>query len=129
MVVFKTIYLFSLLCTALWLQIERCGGPLKAKPDHTTQTAQIHTSWRALAKFMNLGSYAEDVSNVTSKKSPNVYKSCPKMIPLENWKILTPLQKLLTNMGDLGKIIITTGFEKLPKVQIIAQSGHTGCER
>ena len=32
-------------------------------------------------------------------------------------------------MGDLGKIIITTGFEKLPKVQIIAQSGHTGCER
>ena len=68
-------------------------------------------------------------SNVTSKKSPNVYKSCPKMIPLENWKILTPLQKLLTNMGDLGKIIITTGFEKLPKVQIIAQSGHTGCER
>ena len=39
------------------------------------------------------------------------------MIPLEKWKILTPLEKLPINLGDLGKIIITTGFEKLPKVQ------------
>ena len=30
------------------------------------------------------------------------------------------------NGGDLGKIIVATGFEKLPKVQKIAQSGHTG---
>ena len=29
-------------------------------------------------------------------------------------------------MGNLGKIIVATGFEKLPKVQYIAQSGHTG---
>ena len=28
-------------------------------------------------------------------------------------------------MGDLGKIIVATGFEKLPKVKLIAQSGHT----
>ena len=28
-------------------------------------------------------------------------------------------------MGDLGKIIVAAGFEKLPKVQQIAQSGHT----
>ena len=28
------------------------------------------------------------------KKSPNVYKSCPKMISLEKLKILIPLQKL-----------------------------------
>ena len=39
------------------------------------------------------------------------------MIPLEKWKILTSIQKLPTNMGDLGKIIITTGYEELPKVQ------------
>ena len=39
------------------------------------------------------------------------------MIPLEKRKGLTTLQKLLINMGDLGKIIVTTGFEKLPKVQ------------
>ena len=48
------------------------------------------------------------------------------MISLEKWKILTPLQKLPNNVGDLGKIIVATGFEWLPKVQKIAQSGHTG---
>ena len=39
------------------------------------------------------------------------------MILLDKWKILTPLQKLPNNVGDLGKIIVATGFEKLPKVQ------------
>ena len=29
-------------------------------------------------------------------------------------------------MGDLCKIIVATGFENLPKVQQIAQFGHTG---
>ena len=27
---------------------------------------------------------------------------------------------------DLGKLIVATGFEWLPKLQKIAQSGHTG---
>ena len=40
--------------------------------------------------------------------------------------ILTPLQKLPNNVGHLGKIIVATSFEWLPKVQKIAQSGHTG---
>ena len=39
------------------------------------------------------------------------------MTSLEKLKILTPLQKLPTNVGDLGKIIVAKGFEKLPKVQ------------
>ena len=30
--------------------------------------------------------------------------------------------------ADLGKIIVGTGFEWLPKVQNIAQSGHAGCD-
>ena len=47
------------------------------------------------------------------------------MISLEKWKIFTPLQKLPKNVGNLGKIIVATGFEKLPKVQKIAQYGHT----
>ena len=47
------------------------------------------------------------------------------MISPEKWMILTSLQKLPNNVGDLGKIIIPTGFEWLPKVQKIAQSGHT----
>ena len=46
--------------------------------------------------------------SVTSKKSPNVYKSCPKMISLEI--ILTPLQKLPKNVGDLGKLNVAKGF-------------------
>ena len=47
------------------------------------------------------------------------------MISLEKWLILTPFQKLPKNVGDLGKIIVAKGFKKLPKVQKIAQSGHT----
>ena len=39
--------------------------------------------------------------------------------------ILTPLQKLPKNVGDLGKLIVAKGFKKLPKVENIAQSGHT----
>ena len=33
------------------------------------------------------------------------------MISLEKWKIFTPLQK------NVGKLIVATGFERLPKVQ------------
>ena len=47
------------------------------------------------------------------------------MISLEKLKVLTPLQKLPQNVGDLGKLIVATAFEKSPKVQLIAHSGHT----
>ena len=56
-------------------------------------------------------------ASVTSEKSPNAYKSCPKMITGEKLKIFTPLQKMPKNVGDLGKLIVAKGFEKLPKVQ------------
>ena len=39
------------------------------------------------------------------------------MISPEKWKILTLLQKLPKNVGDLGKLIVARGFKKLPKVQ------------
>ena len=39
------------------------------------------------------------------------------MISLEKLKILTPLQKLPKNVWNLGKLIVATGFEKLPKAQ------------
>ena len=55
--------------------------------------------------------------SVTSKKSTNVYKSCPKIISLEKFMILTPLQKLPMNVWDLGKLIIAEDYEKLPKIQ------------
>ena len=38
---------------------------------------------------------------------------------------LTHLQKLPKNVRDLDKLIVSKGFKKLPKVQKIAQSGHT----
>ena len=47
------------------------------------------------------------------------------MISIEKLKISTPLQKLPKNVGNLGKLIVAKGFEKLPKVQKIAQSGYT----
>ena len=48
------------------------------------------------------------------------------MVWLEKWYILTPLQKLPKNVRDLGKLIAAKDFKKLPKVQKIARSGHTG---
>ena len=39
------------------------------------------------------------------------------MISQEKWKIMTSLQKLPKNVGDLGKIIGAKGFEKLSKVR------------
>ena len=58
-----------------------------------------------------------DGTSVTRQKSPNVYKSCPKMISLKKSKNLIPLQKLPKNMGDLDKLIVPKGFKKLPRVQ------------
>ena len=47
------------------------------------------------------------------------------MNSLEKWMILTPLQILHNNVGDLDKIIVATCFEWLAKVQKIAKSSHT----
>ena len=53
--------------------------------------------------------------SVTRKKSPNVYKSCLKMISLEKWKILTHLQKLPINLRDLGKLMFPKALKSCPK--------------
>ena len=47
------------------------------------------------------------------------------MITLEKWYILIPVQKLPKNVRDLGKLIAAKGLKKFPKLQKIAQSGHT----
>ena len=39
------------------------------------------------------------------------------MISLEKLKILIRFQKLPKIVGDLDKLIVAPGFEKLPKVQ------------
>ena len=65
--------------------------------------------------------YLEPINHLPNqcdqKKSPNVNKSCPKLISLEKLMILTPLQNLPKNVGDLGKLIVAKGFKKMPKVQ------------
>ena len=47
------------------------------------------------------------------------------MISLEKWMILAPLQKLPKNVKYLGKLIVPKSIKKLPKVQKIANNGHT----
>ena len=47
------------------------------------------------------------------------------MVSLEKGKNLIPLLKLPKNGEDWGKLIVAKGFKKLPKIQNIAQSGHT----
>ena len=42
---------------------------------------------------------------MTRKKSPNVYKRRLKMISLEKWWILTPLQNFPKNVGDLENLL------------------------
>ena len=39
------------------------------------------------------------------------------MISLEKMNDFDTFKKLPKNVGDLGKLIVATGFEKLPKVQ------------
>ena len=39
-----------------------------------------------------------------------------------------PLHKLPKNVRDLGKLIVAKGIKRLPKVQKIAKSGHTGSD-
>ena len=53
--------------------------------------------------------------SVTRKKSPNVYKTCPKMISLEKWKISTSLQNLPKNVDDLCKLILPKALKRCPK--------------
>ena len=53
-------------------------------------------------------------ASVTSKMS---IKVAQKWFSKEKLKILTTLLKLPKNVGSSGKIIVATGFEKLPKVQ------------
>ena len=57
------------------------------------------------------------VSAVWPVKSRQMSIKVAQNDSIKKWKISTSLQKLPINMDDLGKIIITTGFEKLPKVQ------------
>ena len=44
------------------------------------------------------------------------------MISQEKLKIFTPLQKIFKNERDLGRLIVATGFEKLPNLVTLLMS-------
>ena len=69
----------------------------------TSKTLTLSEALCLQQKLYGLKEALELWSSVTSKKSPNVYKSCPELISLEKLKIFTPLQKLPKNLRDLGK--------------------------
>ena len=101
-------------------------GPTKARTHTPTVRLKYTFVYRGETKpSVIFGTFLVSDS-VTRKKSPNVYESLPKMISLEKLKIFTTLPKLAKNVGDLGKLIVSKGFKKLPEVQNITQSGHTG---
>ena len=84
---------------------------------HLIYGAIIKTKW-SFRIFVQGKLNARLVSiSVTRKKSPIVYESCPKTISLEKLYILTPVQKMPKNVGDLGNWIVVKGFKKLPKDQ------------
>ena len=99
--------------------------PRSVVPIIFSVTSVFHPNFKDMSNILSLQvqplaeAYikSSQVASVTRKKSPNVYKSCPKRISLEQLKILTTLQKLPKNVGDLGKSTVAKGFKKLPKVQ------------
>ena len=76
-----------------------------------------YVTWKVDRKIENKSKIDQGLHQCDQKKSPNVYKRCPKMLSLEKLQISTPLQKLPKNVGDCGKLIVAKGFKKLPKVQ------------
>ena len=56
------------------------------------------------------------LNSVTSKKSPNVYKSCPKRTSLVKWKILTTLQQLPKMCWQFRQNNCCPGLWKVSKV-------------
>ena len=50
------------------------------------------------------------------------------MVSLEKMNDFDTFKKLHKNGEDWGKLIVAKSFKRLPKVQNIAQSGHTECK-
>ena len=50
----------------------------------------------------------------------------PKIDCTRKRKDFDTIINIAKNVGDLGKISLATGFEKMPKVQLISQSYHIG---
>ena len=76
---------------------------------------QHSTTW-ADKTFNYLKSF---MTSVTSKKMQNDYiKVAQKWLHYKTERFQTPLQKWSKNVGNLGKIIVATGFEKIPQSPI-----------
>ena len=117
----KVKILCFLLSTKFFLFFVRIGCTC---PDSFRPTKPFSTSFKLLSVFCF---WSSRLNSVTNKKSPNVYKKWPNNDFTGKMKAYNTF-KMALKCGDLGKIIVATGLEKLPKVQLITQSGHTDQE-
>ena len=85
----------------------------KLRQSHLDPTMAGSRNKSRRSKFSKISFFSTFTFSVTSKKSPNVYKSCPKIISQQKINILTHLPKNDQKCGQF----IAIGFEKLTKVQ------------
>ena len=71
----------------------------------------MQLTWSQLIRF----AFVIACVSVTCKKSPNVYKSCPKRILQVKWKILTNLQKFPIMCWQFGQNNCCHGLLKVAK--------------
>ena len=73
-------------------------------------TARLLKTHSSVHKFQALHKQRDQ------KKVTKYLKSCPKTISREKLKDFDTFTKISLNVGILGKIIVATSLEKLPKV-------------
>ena len=126
----------------MWKDVSKKVGERKivriVRRTELCRPAQLTSSWRrhdgAASSWRGAfhdrhGRHCRPVRAAWPVKSRQMsIKSGPKLISLENEKNDTSLTNCL-KWGNFGKIIVTTGLEKLPKVQLIVQSGHIDGKR
>ena len=90
-----------------WASWRTRGGRSRCGPSASWPLSSCAPSSQSAAfwwEYLGLAKSREwsKLYSVTSKKSPNVYKSCPKLISIEKLKILKPFTKFAKECGRFG---------------------------
>ena len=97
----KTTYCHSIKYTTIKIVNGLNVNPKLDKSKSSTWSKIFHY---CVDSWVSLSREALSRFSVTSKMLPNCWKICPIMISLEKWWIFSPLQKLPTTVGNLGKL-------------------------